>query len=63
MSPFAAGCATCGADLDLKRWDKGPGAAQQASSWLSSLTHGGIPTWAIWALVVLAVLVAYGIIS
>jgi uncharacterized protein (DUF983 family) len=63
VSPYAAGCAVCGADLDTKRWDDGPGAGQQVSSWLSSLTHGGIPTWALWGLVVLAALVAYGVIS
>lgn len=62
VSPFAAGCAVCGADLDTRRWDAGPGTAQRANSFLSSLTHGGIPQWAIWALVVFAVAVAYGVI-
>jgi hypothetical protein len=62
VSPYAAGCAVCGADLDAKRWDTGPGAGQQVSSWLSSLTHGAIPDWAVWALVAFAILVAYGVI-
>jgi hypothetical protein len=30
---------------------------------LTALTHGAIPTWAVWALVALALLVAYGVIS
>ena len=38
VSPFAAGCAICGADLDTKRWDTGPGTGQRAGSLLSSLT-------------------------
>jgi uncharacterized OB-fold protein len=63
VSPFAAGCAVCGADLDVGRWDRGPGRGRQASSFLSALTHGGIPTWAVWAMVLLAVAVAYGVIS
>jgi hypothetical protein len=63
VSPFAAGCAVCGADLDPKRWDTGPGVGRQASSWFSALTHGAIPTWAIWALVIFAVLVVYGVIT
>lgn len=63
VSPFAAGCAVCGADLDQARWDTGPGIGQRGSSFLSSLTHGGIPTWAVWALVIFAVLVVYGVIQ
>lgn len=63
VSPYAAGCAVCGADLDTARWDAGPGAAQRAGSFLSSLTHGGIPTWAVWAAVVVAVAVLYGLIG
>jgi hypothetical protein len=63
VSPYAAGCSVCGADLDTRRWDTGPGAAQRAGSWLSALTHGAIPIWALWALVLLAIAVAYGVIS
>jgi hypothetical protein len=40
VSPFAAGCAICGADLDTKRWDTGPGVANRAGSWFSSLGMG-----------------------
>lgn len=62
VSPFAAGCAVCGADLDPGRWDTGPGAGQRASSWLTAITHGAIPDWAVWALVAFALAVAYGVI-
>ncbi|MDA0184426.1 hypothetical protein OJ997_29245 [Solirubrobacter phytolaccae] len=41
MSPFAAGCAVCGADLDTKRWDTGPSAINRAGSWFSALSNGG----------------------
>lgn len=63
VSPYAAGCAVCGADLDAKRWDTGPGVAQQAGSWLGALTRGAIPVWAIWLLVIAAVAIAYGIVG
>jgi len=36
---------------------------QQAGSWLGALTRGGIPVWAIWALVILAVAITYGLIG
>jgi hypothetical protein len=61
VSPYAAGCSVCGADLDTERWDAGPGTAQRAGSWLSALTHGAIPTWVLWVVVALAIAVAYGI--
>ena len=63
VSPYAAGCATCGADLDPGRWDTGPGVVQRAGSWLAALTWGGIPVWAIWGLVILAVAIMYGLIG
>ena len=62
VSPYAAGCAVCGAELDASRWDRGPSAAKQAGSWLSALTFGAIPTWLLWALVLLALAVTYGVI-
>ena len=40
VSPFAAGCAVCGADLDTKRWDRGPSATNRVGSWFSSLGAG-----------------------
>ena len=40
VSPYAAGCAICGADLDVRRWDSGPSRAKQAGSWLSAFTFG-----------------------
>lgn len=63
VSPYAAGCATCGADLDPARWDTGPGVVQQAGSWLGALTRGALPVWAIWAIVILAVAVMYGLVG
>ena len=40
MSPFAAGCAVCGTDLDTKRWDTGPSGLNRVGSWLSALSLG-----------------------
>jgi hypothetical protein len=46
--PFAAGCSICGADLDMKRWDKGPSLPQRVGSWFSALTFGAaLPPFAI----------------
>ena len=46
VSPFAAGCAVCGADLDPSRWDTGPSLGNRIGSTLSALTFrdsgGGI---------------------
>jgi hypothetical protein len=44
VSPFAAGCAVCGADLDTRRWDTGPSAVTRAGSWFSSLGMGASRT-------------------
>ena len=38
VSPFAAGCAVCGADLDPSRWDTGPSLGNRIGSTLSALT-------------------------
>ncbi len=51
VSPYAAGCAVCGADLDLARWDTGPGVGKQVGSWLSALSFGMVPTWLRWVLI------------
>jgi uncharacterized protein (DUF983 family) len=40
VQPFAAGCAICGADLDVARWDTGPSVFQRAGSWFSSIGFG-----------------------
>jgi hypothetical protein len=40
VSPFAAGCAICGTDLDPSRWDTGPGTLNRIGSWLSALSFG-----------------------
>jgi hypothetical protein len=59
VSPYAAGCAVCGADLDHRRWDTGPSAANRAGSWLSALTYGGtqsrIHPVLLWILILCAV--------
>ena len=51
MSPFAAGCAICGADLDVRRWDSGPGPLNRLGSWLSALSFGpakgGLTPWVV----------------
>ena len=41
VSPYAAGCAVCGADLDPSRWDKGPSLGNRVGSTLSALTYKG----------------------
>jgi hypothetical protein len=55
VSPFAAGCAICGADLDTKRWDSGPGPLTRLGSWLSALSFGpakgGMTPWIVIVLV------------
>ena len=40
VSPLAAGCAICGADLDPKRWDTGPSLLQRFGSWFGALSYG-----------------------
>ena len=59
VSPFAAGCAVCGADLDPKRWDSGPGALNRLGSWFSSLGMGasrGGP----WPLIIFVAFLLFG---
>jgi predicted amidophosphoribosyltransferase len=41
VTPFAAGCALCGADLDPRRHRAGPSLAQRIGSWVAALTRGG----------------------
>ena len=63
MSPFAAGCAICGADLDTTRWDTGPGVINRAGSWFNALssgpTKGGMTPW----VVIFLVFCGTGIVS
>jgi hypothetical protein len=40
VTPFAAGCSWCGADLDVRRWDTGPSLGQRLGSWLRAITSG-----------------------
>jgi predicted amidophosphoribosyltransferase len=54
--PLAAGCAICGADLDTKRFDRGPSLAQRVGSWFSANSFG--PRVSVTTLVIGAV-VAY----
>ena len=64
VSPFAAGCAICGADLDTKRWDKGPSGANRVGSWLSALSMGPSKSgpWT-WFIVLFLILFGGSIIS
>jgi hypothetical protein len=48
VSPYAAGCAVCGADLDPSRWDSGPTIGNRISSMLNALSFGAIPGWLVW---------------
>jgi hypothetical protein len=63
VSPFAAGCAICGADLDTKRWDTGPGIGNRIGSWFSALgagpAKGGMTPW----VVIILIFFGTGIIS
>jgi predicted amidophosphoribosyltransferase len=40
VTPYAAGCPLCGAELDPRRWQRPPGLAQRALSRLRALTSG-----------------------
>ena len=40
VTPFAAGCALCGADLDPRRWDNPPSWAQRMTTRLPRLRSG-----------------------
>jgi len=42
VSPYAAGCAVCGADLDPSRWDSGPSAGRRLVSSLNAFSFGGL---------------------
>jgi hypothetical protein len=56
VSPYAAGCAVCGADLDTARWDTGPGVGQRIASALNAISFGAVPGWLIALVVVVVVL-------
>ena len=59
VSPFAAGCAVCGADLDTKRWDTGPGVGNRIGSWFSALGAGPSATGP-WPWIILLCFFAFG---
>jgi uncharacterized protein (DUF983 family) len=58
VSPFAAGCAICGADLDVRRWDSGPDVVTRIGSRFSALTSG--PRRGGSSLVWIAILLVFG---
>lgn len=58
VSPWAAGCAVCGADLDPHRWDSGPSLRTRVSSALNAVSFGAVPLWVI-ALLLVALVVAF----
>jgi hypothetical protein len=64
VSPFAAGCAVCGADLDTRRWDTGPGLGTRVGSWFSSLGAGpSLPSGMGWLIALFLVLFGGAIVG
>ena len=64
VSPFAAGCAVCGTDLDTKRWDTGPSGLNRVGSWSSSLGAGpSLPSGMGWIIVLFLLLFGGSIIG
>ena len=59
VSPYAAGCAVCGADLDPHRWDSGPGIGRRAASLFSAISMGGYGYRMLVVIVVVAFAVTY----
>ena len=59
VSPYAAGCAVCGTDLDPHRWDTGPSIGNRIGSWFSSLGAGPSATGP-WPLIGLLCFFAFG---
>ena len=59
VSPYAAGCAVCGADLDPSRWDAGPSLANRISSLWSAVSVGGYGLGLIGLLVIAGLLLLY----
>jgi len=62
VTPFAAGCAVCGADLDLRRFDRGPTVMQRVESQLAALRMGPRPVYNGVTVIVVALL-AYAILA
>jgi hypothetical protein len=61
VSPFAAGCAVCGADLDTGRWDSGPSLGNRVGSWLNALSFGQMSTPVKWLLAASAVMLVLAV--
>jgi hypothetical protein len=59
VSPYAAGCAVCGADLDFKRWDSGPSVANRIGSALNAVSFGAIPGWVLMVVVLVALFLVF----
>ena len=55
VSPWAAGCAVCGADLDPHRWDSGPSLGRRVASALNAVSFGAVPGWLVLVLAVVLV--------
>jgi hypothetical protein len=62
VTPFAAGCAICGTDLDLRRFDRGPTVMQRVESQFAALRMGPRPAYR-GVTVILVVVLAYAILS
>jgi hypothetical protein len=62
VTPFAAGCAICGTDLDVRRFDQGPTAMQRVESQLAALRMGPRPFYS-GVTVVVVVVVIYTILA
>jgi hypothetical protein len=58
VSPFAAGCAICGADLDTARWDSGPSVGNRIGSWFAALGAG--PSRSGWTPYIILVAILFG---
>jgi hypothetical protein len=58
VSPYAAGCAVCGAELDPSRWDTGPSLGNRVSSLWNAVSVGGYGL-GILGLIVLGFLVVF----
>ena len=59
VSPYAAGCAVCGADLDPNRWDTGPTVTNRLGATWNAISMGGYGFRALAALLVIAFVAVY----
>jgi hypothetical protein len=59
VSPYAPGCAVCGADLDPGRWDTGPSLPTRLSSTWNAISMGGYGFRALVAFVIVLFAITY----